>query len=101
MEELKKIVRILDKKLPEAKQIKLLTVDATTGQNAITQATQFNEYAGVDGIVLTKLDSSAKGGTACTISGLLKIPILYSGTGEKIEDLVDFNIDEYLDILLS
>ncbi|UCB45772.1 MAG: signal recognition particle-docking protein FtsY [Spirochaetota bacterium] len=101
MEELKKIVRILDKKLPEAKLVKLLTVDATTGQNAIAQATQFNEYAGVDGIVLTKLDSSAKGGIACTISGLLKIPILYSGTGEGIEDLADFDVDEYLDILLS
>jgi fused signal recognition particle receptor len=101
MEELKKIVKILDKKLPEAEQLKLLTVDATTGQNAIAQANQFNQFAGVDGIVLTKLDSSAKGGTACTISGLLKIPILYYGTGEGIEDLADFDIDEYLDILLS
>jgi fused signal recognition particle receptor len=101
MEELRKIVKILDKKIPEARQLKLLTVDSTTGQNAIAQAMQFNQYAGVDGIVLTKLDSSAKGGTACTISGMLKIPILYAGTGESIEDLVDFNIDEYLDTLLS
>jgi fused signal recognition particle receptor len=101
MEELRKIVRILNNKLPDAGQLKLLTVDSTTGQNAIAQATQFNQYAGVDGIVLTKLDSSAKGGTACTVSGLLKIPILYSGTGERIEDLADFDIDEYLDILLS
>lgn len=101
MEELKKISKILDKKAREATRKRLLVLDATTGQNAIEQARQFNEYTGVDGIILTKLDSSAKGGVACTVSGLLGVPILWAGTGEGIEDLVSFNIDEYIDILLS
>jgi fused signal recognition particle receptor len=101
MEELRKIAKILDKKAQNAVRKKLLVLDATTGQNAIEQARQFSEYAGVDGIVLAKLDSSAKGGVACTVSGMLGIPILYAGTGERIEDLIEFNIDEYLDILLS
>jgi len=101
MEELKKISMILDKKAGEATRKRLLVLDATTGQNAIEQARQFNEYTGVDGIILTKLDSSAKGGVACTVSGLLGVPILWAGTGEGIEDLVYFNIDEYIDILLS
>ncbi|MBN2323169.1 MAG: signal recognition particle-docking protein FtsY [Spirochaetes bacterium] len=101
MEELKKISKILDKKAPGETQNRLLVLDATTGQNAIEQARQFNEYTGVDGIILTKLDSSAKGGVACTVSGMLGVPILWAGTGEKIEDLVSFNIDEYIDILLS
>jgi fused signal recognition particle receptor len=101
MKELAKIGKILDKKLPDARRLKLLTLDATTGQNAISQASLFDEYIGVDGIILTKLDSSAKGGIACAVSGKLKIPILYAGTGEKVEDLDDFDIDEYLDMLFS
>jgi len=101
MKELAKIGKILDKKLPDARRLKLLTLDATTGQNAISQASLFDEYIGVDGIILTKLDSSAKGGIACAVSGKLKIPILYAGTGEKVKDLDDFDIDEYLDMLFS
>ncbi len=101
MEELRKISKILDKKAQGATRKRLLVIDATTGQNAIEQARQFNEYTGVDGIILTKLDSSAKGGVACTISGLLGVPILWAGTGEGIEDLVSFNIDEYINVLLS
>jgi fused signal recognition particle receptor len=96
MEELVKIGKILDRKLPDAQRMKLLTLDATTGQNGVSQADLFNQYLGVDGIILTKLDSSAKGGIACAISGKLNIPILYAGLGERIEDLVEFNIDEYL-----
>jgi fused signal recognition particle receptor len=101
MEELAKIGRILDKKLPDAPKVKLLTLDATTGQNALSQARLFNEYIGVDGIILTKLDSSSKGGIACVVSGRMGIPILYMGVGEKIEDLEDFDADEYLDLLFS
>ncbi len=101
MEELAKIGRILEKKLPDAKRIKLLTLDATTGQNGVSQAELFNRYIGVDGIVLTKLDSSAKGGIACTVSGKLNIPILFAGTGESLEDIVRFNADEYLDALFA
>lgn len=101
MEELAKIGRILDKKLPGVPKAKLLTLDATTGQNALSQAKLFGEYIGVDGIILTKLDSSSKGGVACAVSGRLKIPILYAGVGEKIEDLDDFDIDAYLGLLFE
>lgn len=101
MEELAKISRVLEKKLPEANKIKLLTLDATTGQNAISQAFLFNKYIGVNGIILTKLDSSAKGGIACTVSGKLKIPLIYAGTGENVEDLIDFDLDEYLNNLFA
>ncbi len=101
MEELSKMGRILEKKLPETHIAKILTLDATTGQNGISQASLFNEYIGVDGIILTKLDSSAKGGVACGVSGKLGIPILFAGVGEGIEDLVEFNIDMYLEELFS
>jgi fused signal recognition particle receptor len=96
MEELVKIGRVLDRQLPDAQKIKLLTLDATTGQNGVSQADLFNRYLGVDGIVLTKLDSSAKGGIACAISGRLGIPIFFAGVGEGIEDLIRFDVDEYL-----
>jgi fused signal recognition particle receptor len=101
MKELTKIGSILDRKLPEAHRRKLLVLDATTGQNALSQAALFKEYIGVDGIILTKLDSSAKGGIACAVSGKLRIPIYYAGTGEKIRDLIDFKVDEYLSMLFS
>jgi fused signal recognition particle receptor len=101
MEELVKIGKVLDRKLPDARRVKLLTLDATTGQNGVSQADLFNQYIGVDGIILTKLDSSAKGGIACTISGRLNIPILFAGVGEHIEDLVEFNADEYLSSLFD
>ncbi|MFW6137877.1 MAG: signal recognition particle-docking protein FtsY [Spirochaetota bacterium] len=101
MEELAKIRRILDKKLPRARRLKLLTVDATTGQNAISQAATFHQYVGIDGIILTKLDSSAKGGIACTVSGKLNIPILFVGNGEAISDLVEFDPDRYTNLLFS
>ncbi|KPJ89575.1 MAG: hypothetical protein AMS17_01290 [Spirochaetes bacterium DG_61] len=101
MKELAKIGVILDRKLLGANRRKLLVLDATTGQNALSQAALFKEYIGVDGIILTKLDSSAKGGIACAVSGKLKIPIYYAGTGEKIQDLIDFKVDEYLTMLFS
>jgi fused signal recognition particle receptor len=96
MEELAKIGRVLEKKLPDAHTTKMLILDATTGQNALSQAALFNEYIGVDGIILTKLDSSAKGGIACAVSGKLKIPLVYAGVGEKVDDLIDFEVDGYL-----
>jgi fused signal recognition particle receptor len=101
MEELAKIGRVLEKKLPDIQKTKLLILDATTGQNALSQARLFNEYIGVDGIILTKLDSSSKGGVACAVSGKLKIPILYTGVGEKIEDLDDFDVEQYLELLFA
>ena len=101
MEELSKISRVIQKKYKPEQILRLITVDATTGQNAMTQAETFNNYTGVDGIILTKLDSSAKGGIACAISWKLKIPILYLGVGETIDDLTDFDVDEYLNTLFS
>ncbi|RKY01858.1 MAG: signal recognition particle-docking protein FtsY [Spirochaetes bacterium] len=101
MEELSKIGKVIEKKLPKSKKIKLLTIDATTGQNGLVQAEQFNQYIGIDGILLTKLDTSSKGGIACSISAKLKIPIYFVGTGEKLEDLAVFNKDEYLKSLFS
>jgi fused signal recognition particle receptor len=101
MEELVKIGKVLDRQLPEAHRMKLLTLDATTGQNGVSQANLFNKYMGVDGIILTKLDSSAKGGIACSISGKLGIPILYAGVGEGVEDLDLFDVDEYLSSLFD
>jgi fused signal recognition particle receptor len=101
MAELAKLGRVLDRKLPDCRKIKLLTIDATTGQNGIAQAEQFNQHIGVHGIILTKLDSSSKGGVACAIWGKLGIPILYVGTGEKLEDLEPFSMDDYLDALFA
>ena len=101
MKELSKIDRVIQKKYNPENILRLITVDATTGQNAMTQAETFNNYTGVDGIILTKLDSSAKGGIACAISWKLRIPILYLGVGETIDDLIDFDVDEYLNMLFS
>lgn len=101
MEELSKIGRILKNKLPHANRLRFLTLDATTGQNALSQAIYFKQYVGVDGIILTKLDSSAKGGIACSVSNEMKIPILYASIGERVHDLIEFRIDEYLDMLFS
>lgn len=101
MEELSKIGRVVEKKLPESKKIKLLTVDATTGQNGLVQAELFNQYIGIDGILLTKLDTSSKGGIAFSISAKLNIPIFFVGTGEKLEDLAIFDPEEYIKSLFS
>ncbi len=101
MEELAKITRVIEKKYSKEDILRAITVDATTGQNALVQAETFMKYSGVDGIILTKLDSSAKGGIACTISWKLKIPILYLGIGEGIEDLVTFGPDDYLERLFG
>jgi fused signal recognition particle receptor len=101
MRELAKIGAVLDRKLPDSRKLRLLILDATTGQNALSQASLFRQYVGVDGIILTKLDSSAKGGIACAVSGKLGIPILYAGTGEKVQDLIDFDTGAYLEMLFS
>ncbi len=101
MEELAKITRVIEKKYSKEDILRAITVDATTGQNALVQAETFMKYSGVDGIILTKLDSSAKGGIACTISWKLKIPILYLGIGEGIEDLITFGPDDYLERLFG
>ncbi len=99
MEELKKMRRIVEKEFPDARQEVWVVLDATTGQNAINQAREFNEVCSLNGIVLTKMDGTAKGGIAIAISNELHIPVKYIGVGEGISDLLRFNPDEFIDAL--
>ena len=99
MEELKKINQIIDKEFPEAYRETLVVLDGTTGQNALSQARQFMEVADITGIILTKLDGTAKGGIAVAIQSELGIPVKYVGVGEKIDDLQKFNAGEFVNAL--
>ena len=101
MEELKKINRILEKEYPEAYRETLVVLDATTGQNALVQAKQFSEAAEITGIVLTKMDGTAKGGIAVAIHSELGIPVKYIGVGESIDDLQKFDADQFVDALFD
>lgn len=101
MEELKKVKRVIEKAMPGAPQEILLVVDATTGQNALRQADMFNQTAGVTGIALTKLDGTAKGGIVFAIKKDLGIPVRLIGIGEGLDDLRDFNPEEFVEALFS
>ena len=101
MEELKKINRIIEKEYPDAFRETLVVLDGTTGQNALAQARQFMEVAEVTGIILTKLDGTAKGGIAVAIQSELGIPVKYVGIGEKIDDLQKFDADEFINALFD
>ncbi len=101
MEELKKIVRVLQKYDPEAPHEVLLVIDATTGQNGFIQAKQFVQDAGVSGVILTKLDGTARGGIAFAIAAELGLPIKYIGTGERINDIAPFDAEEFVDALFG
>ena len=101
MEELKKINRIIDKEYPEAYRETLVVLDGTTGQNALVQARQFMEAADITGIILTKLDGTAKGGIAVAIQSELGIPVKYVGVGEKIDDLQKFNSADFVNALFQ
>jgi fused signal recognition particle receptor len=101
MEELKKLHRVIKKVIPEAPHEVLLILDATTGQNGLSQAKKFSEAVGVTGIVLTKLDGTAKGGIALSIKEELKLPIKFIGVGEKVEDLRPFNAVDFVEALLE
>ena len=101
MEEMKKINRILEKVYPEAYRETLVVLDATTGQNALVQAKQFSEAAEITGIVLTKMDGTAKGGIAVAIHSELGIPVKYIGVGESIDDLQKFDADQFVDALFQ
>jgi fused signal recognition particle receptor len=101
MNELEKIRRVAAREVPGAPQEVLLVLDATVGQNGVAQAREFTNVAGVNGIVLTKLDGTAKGGVAVAIANDLKLPIRYVGVGEGIDDLVPFSADEYVDGLFE
>ncbi len=101
MEELKKINRILEREYPDAFRETLVVLDATTGQNALEQARQFSEVAQITGIVLTKMDGTAKGGIAVAIQSELGIPVKYIGVGETIEDLQKFNSEQFVNALFQ
>ena len=99
MEELKKINRVIDREYPDAFRETLVVLDATTGQNALAQAKEFNEVTDITGIVLTKMDGTAKGGIAVAIQSELGIPVKYIGVGETIDDLQKFNSEEFVNAL--
>jgi fused signal recognition particle receptor len=101
MEEVKKIARTTAKLVPDAPHQVLLVIDATSGQNALAQARIFNETLGITGVVLTKLDGTAKGGVALAIRGELGLPIRYVGLGEQADDLAPFDADAFANALFS
>lgn len=101
MEELKKIDKVIDREFPEAARETFVVVDGTTGQNALVQAREFNEVAPVTGVVITKLDGTAKGGIAIAIQAELEVPVKYIGVGEKIDTLKKFNPSDYVDGLFE
>ena len=101
MNELGKINRILEREYPDAYRETLIVLDATTGQNALVQAKEFAEVAGISGIVLTKMDGTAKGGIAVAIQSELGVPVKYIGVGESIDDLQKFDSDEFVNALFT
>jgi len=101
MSELEKMTRIAKREVPGAPHEVLLVLDATTGQNGLTQAKEFTKSAGVTGLILTKLDGTAKGGVVTAIARELKIPIRFVGVGEKIDDLVEFSADDFVEGLFA
>ena len=101
MKELEKIVRVIKREVPEGPHEVLLTIDATTGQNGILQAKTFKEVSDVTGVILTKLDGTAKGGIVFSVSEELKKPIKFIGLGEKIEDLIEFNAKDFVEAIFN
>ncbi|MCM1119099.1 MAG: signal recognition particle-docking protein FtsY [bacterium] len=101
MEELRKMNRIIDREFPNAHRENLIVLDGTTGQNAMVQAREFGEVANLTGIILTKMDGTAKGGIAVAIQSQLQVPVKYIGVGETIEDLQKFNSDEFVNALFD
>lgn len=101
MEELRKINRVLEREYPEANRETLIVLDGTTGQNALAQAKEFKDVTDISGIVLTKMDGTAKGGIAVAIQAELGIPVKYIGVGESIDDLQKFNSDDFVNALFT
>lgn len=100
MEELKKMNRVVNREFPEATFYKFIVLDATTGQNALNQVEAFKDAIGIDSIILTKLDGTAKGGFVVALCNELEVPVSYVGVGEKIDDLEEFNTEEFVNGLL-
>ena len=101
MDELGKISRIIGREMPEAMYLNYIVLDATTGQNALSQVDIFNEAVDIDGIILTKLDGTAKGGVVLAIAGDLQVPVVYIGVGEGIDDLEDFDSQSFIDAIIE
>ena len=101
MDELAKIRRVIDRELPDADKESLLVLDATTGQNAINQASEFAKATGITGIVLTKLDGTAKGGGVLAVKETLGIPVKFIGVGEQVDDLQPFDPEEFAKALFA
>jgi fused signal recognition particle receptor len=101
MMELEKISRTVDREYPEAKKETLLVIDATTGQNAISQAKLFSEAAGVTGIILTKLDGTARGGVAVAVKNITNVPVYFIGIGEGVDDLEEFDASSYAKAIIN
>ncbi len=101
MEELKKIARVVERELPDASVFNYIVLDATTGQNAISQVDIFNDAIDIDGIILTKLDGTAKGGVVLAIAGELGVPVVYVGVGEGIDDLEDFDSQDFVNGIMN
>ncbi len=101
MDELQKVRRVLEREIPGAPHEVLLVLDATTGQNALVQAKLFNEAVQLDGIALTKLDGTAKGGIVIAIAEELKLPVRFVGVGEKIDDLRPFDAETFVSALFE
>ena len=100
MKELQKMERVVSREYPEADFLKLLVLDATTGQNAVSQARVFDEAVELDGLVLTKLGGTAKGGFVFSLASELMLPVIFAGTGEKIEDLEKFDSRSFVEAIL-
>ncbi len=101
MEELKKMDRVVNREFPEANFYKIIVLDASTGQNAYNQVEAFKDDVGLDGIILTKLDGTAKGGFVVSLCSELEVPVVYVGTGEKIDDIEEFDAEEFVDALFE
>ena len=100
MNELRKMDRVVEREFPEADYVKLLVLDATTGQNAVNQARVFDEAIGLDGLIITKLDGTAKGGFVFSLADELNLPVMFAGVGEKMSDLEKFNSKAFVDGIL-
>lgn len=101
MEELKKINRVIDREAPDADKRSFIVLDATTGQNAVSQVEIFSEAIDADGIILTKLDGTAKGGVVLAVSAEYELPVVYAGIGEKIDDLIPFDAESFIDAIFD
>ena len=99
MEELKKMDRVVKREYPDCNYYKLIVLDATTGQNAESQVKTFNQAVGIDGIILTKLDGTAKGGFIISLTYELEVPVCFVGTGEKIDDIEEFNANDFIEAM--